>query len=104
MRHARRSKAPAAALTKISNAADRCATPKITASATAPAAAASVKSQVGRRRCREIAAIVSASAQPAQAARREVVDRPHGRGHAIHVHAGGFGRHSDISPPSASSA
>jgi len=43
----RRRSAPAPALTKMSPAADMCWRPKITAKATAPAAAANTKSQVG---------------------------------------------------------
>src|SRR6202022_4933984 len=58
----RRRMAPAAALTKISAAAGRCWTPKITANATAPAAAASVNSHVGAGGAREIALITSLAA------------------------------------------
>ena len=57
----RRRIAPAAALTKISAAADRCSTPKITASATAPAAAASVNNHVEAGGAREIAAIAASA-------------------------------------------
>src|SRR5271169_1977270 len=53
----RRRIAPAAALKNINAAAGRCWTPKITASATAPAAAARVKSHVGAGGACEIALI-----------------------------------------------
>src|SRR5438045_8707096 len=55
---ARRTRAPAPALTKISMAAQLCWTPKITANATAPAAAASAKRPVGDGGDREIWSIV----------------------------------------------
>src|SRR3984957_2070722 len=53
----RRRIAPAAALRNTNAAADRCSTPKITAKATAPAAAASVKSHVGAGGAPEIVLI-----------------------------------------------
>ena len=62
----RRRTAPAAALTKISNGGARCWTPKITESATAPAAAAVVKSHSGAGGAREIASIASAQADRRQ--------------------------------------
>ena len=88
---ARRRKAPAAALTNISIAADRCSTPKITASATAPAAAASANNHVGcrrrlRDRCDRLHCVVRRKSSGP-----DIVDCPHGGGHAIHVHTGGFG-------------
>ena len=55
---ARRKMAPAPALTNISIAAEKCWTPKITANATAPAAAASVKSHVGAGGDRAMSSIV----------------------------------------------
>ena len=51
----RRRIAPAAALKNINTAADGCCTPKINANATAPPAAASVKSHVGDGGACEIA-------------------------------------------------
>src|SRR6516164_1670345 len=59
----RRRMAPAAALTNISAAGTECSTPKISASATAPAAAA--KSHAGTGGAREIAAIACAAASGA---------------------------------------
>jgi hypothetical protein len=50
--------APAAALTNINIAAEKCWTPKITANATAPAAAASVKSHVGAGGDRAMSSII----------------------------------------------
>src|SRR6516164_4777412 len=85
----RRKMAPAAALTNISAAGTGCSTPKMTASPTAPAPAASVNSHVGAGGAREIAAIVSAAAGGAS---RPAPSSSIGRD-AIHVHAGRIGRH-----------
>src|ERR1700682_4893025 len=58
----RRRMPPAPALTKISAAAARCWTPKITANATAPAAAATVNSHVGAGGVFDILVIASIAA------------------------------------------
>ena len=59
---ARRKIAPAPALRNINTTAGRCSTPKITDSATAPAAAASANNQVGAGGALAIAAIASGAA------------------------------------------
>src|SRR6516165_1802095 len=89
----RRRIAPAAALTKISIAGTGCSTPKMTDSPTAPAPAASAKSHVeagGRARGRGDRLRRGAWRKPPRA---ELLDRPRRGRDAIHIHAGGIGRH-----------
>jgi hypothetical protein len=86
----RRRMAPAPALTKINSADEKCSTPKITASAAAPAAAASAKSHIGAGgRCADCLHC-GIRRQPAGL---DIFDRMHGGGHAIHVYTGRIGRH-----------
>ena len=71
----RRRIAPAAALRNANAAADRCSTPKITANAAAPAAAASVKSHVGAGGASEIVliAFIAAPGASRPASRSSIV-------------------------------
>src|SRR5262245_19792393 len=89
----RRRIAPAAALTKISTAGTGCSTPKMTDSPTAPAPAATANSHVGAAGACEIAAIASAAPSGASRPRADLLDRPRCGRDAIHIHAGGIGRH-----------
>jgi hypothetical protein len=95
---ARRSRAPAAELATISAIAPKCSTPKITDSAAAPAAAASVKSQVGAGGRFAISLTHPDCSSQRNAAGVELTDRSHGAGNAVHVHASGAGRHEGGHP------
>src|ERR1700687_5416693 len=93
---ARRKMAPAPALTNISTMGSKWSTPKITDSATAPAAAASAKSHVGAGGAAEIALIAFIAASGANRPHPpgpDTPDPPHRRSHAIHIHAGRISRY-----------
>ena len=85
--------APAPALTKISTAGRKWPTPKITANATAPAAAASAKSHVGAGGAREITPIAFIAASGASRPdSTSSIARIVGS-HAVHIHTGRIGRY-----------
>src|SRR3981189_349586 len=88
---ARRRMAPAPALTSISTAGRKWPTPKITDSATAPAAAANAKSHVGDGGAREITPIAFIAASGAS--RPDPPTPPHRQTAGIHIHAGRISRY-----------
>src|ERR1700674_4902197 len=84
--------APAPALTNISTAGRKWPTPKITDSATAPAAAASANSHVGAGGISEIAPIAFMAGAGARPPDPHLPPPPHRRNDAIHIHAGRISR------------
>jgi len=85
--------APAPALTKISTMARKWSTPKITDSATAPAAAASTKSHVGAGGAMRDHPDRLHCGIRRQPSGFDSLYRPHRRSYAIHIHAGRIGRY-----------